>query len=215
MGSGDKTRFGRRPDFRGWQRASSGQWHKALPLLALGLVAFWGGRQLTALLSPSAQVYRTLAPAQPQAAAAATAQGHWFGEAPLQQVAAPPPIRLLGVYAPNMPGVQGFAIVDSNGHPQPLLQGKQTADGWELVKIAPNGVTVRSGGSEQFVPLQPRGPGGAAGDAGDAPQGAQPPIQPQPPQMTPGAVPVPVPGQNAVPDAQPQPAVDPAAMIRQ
>ncbi|WP_168209750.1 type II secretion system protein N [Chromobacterium paludis] len=188
-------------------------WHKALPAMAMGLLAFWAGQQLSAWLSPPAHAYRALAPAQPQAAAAATAQGHWFGEVPVQQAAALPPIRLLGVYAPTLPGVKGFAIVDNNGKSEPLLQGKQTPDGWELVKVAPNGVTIRSGGSEQFVPLQTRN--GAAGGV-DAMQAAQPgtPGQMPPPQM-PGAMPVPVPGQNAVPDAQPQPAVDPAAMIRQ
>ena len=211
MGSGDKTRLSRKPDFSRWTLPGR-QWHQGLPALAMGLAAFWLGQQLTSLLAPSAQAYRTLAPAQPQTAAAAAAQAHWFGEAPQQPVAALPPIRLLGVYAPTRPGVEGFAIIDSNGHAQPLLQGKQTADGWELVKIAPNGVTLRSGGNEQFVPLQARSGGAAAGD-GDA---GQPPPQPGLAQPAgPGAVPVPVPGQNSVPEAPPQPAVDPAAMIRQ
>ncbi|OHX12861.1 hypothetical protein [Chromobacterium sphagni] len=205
----------RKPDFSRWKLPGR-QWHKGLPALAMGLAAFWLGQQLTALLAPSAQAYRTLAPAQPQTAAAGTAQAHWFGEPPQQPVAAPPPVRLLGVYAPTLPGVEGFAIIDSNGHAQALLQGKQTIDGWELVKIVPNGVTMRSGGNEQFVPLQPRNGGGVAVGDGDAGQAMQPPLQPGQMQPAgPGAIPVPVPGQNSVPEAPPQPAVDPAAMIRQ
>ncbi|MEO9386189.1 type II secretion system protein N [Chromobacterium phragmitis] len=211
MGSGDKTITRRRLDFSRW-RLPGRQWHKALPVLALGLTAYWLGQQASALLAPSAGAYRDLAPAQPQAAAAAAAQGHWFGEAPQQATAAPPPVRLLGVYAPSREGVQGFAIIDSNGHPEPLLQGKQTPDGWELVKVAPNGITLRSGGNEQFVPLQQGGGGAQTG--GDMPQSLPQPSPAMPPaQPMPGAMPVPVPGQ--VPDAQPQPAVDPAAMIRQ
>lgn len=211
MVSGDKTIMRRKLDFSRW-RLPGRQWHKALPAAALGLAAFWLGQQLSALLAPSAPSYRDLAPAQPQAAAAAAAQGHWFGEAPQQPVAALPPVRLLGVYAPSRDGVQGFAIIDSNGHPEPLLQGKQTPDGWELVKVAPNGVTLRSGGNEQFVPLQRQSGGGGGDMQQSAP--SQPPAM-QPAQPMPGAVPIPIPGQNAVPDAQPQPAVDPAAMIRQ
>ncbi|MBM2885126.1 hypothetical protein JFK97_12065 [Chromobacterium phragmitis] len=214
MGLGDHNKLVGKLNFDKL-RLPGAQWHKALPALAMGIAVFWLGQQLSGWLSPSPRAYRALAPAQPQAAAAAVAQGHWFGEAPQQQAAALPPLRLLGVYAPALPGVLGFAIVDNNGHAEPLLQGKQTADGWELVKVAPNGVTIRSGGSEQFVPLQARN--GAAGGVDAATQPPpQAPGQMQPPPM-PGAVPVPVPvpSQNSVPDAPPQPAVDPAAMIRQ
>ncbi|WP_158253661.1 type II secretion system protein N [Chromobacterium alticapitis] len=212
MGFGEYTKKGRKLDL-GRLRLPSKPWHKALPALAVGALAFWVGQQLSVWLSPAAHAYRALAPAQPQVAAAAVAQSHWFGEAPAQAVAAPPPIRLLGVYAPSLPGVQGFAVVDNNGRAEPLLQGKQTADGWELVKVAPNGVTIRSGGNEQFVPLQARHGGAGGGDSAPQQPAAMPGMAP-PPQM-PGAVPLPVPDQNAVPDAQPQPAVNPAAMIRQ
>ncbi|UTH72275.1 type II secretion system protein N [Chromobacterium sp. IIBBL 290-4] len=183
-------------------------------MLAALALAYWSGQQLTALLSPSARAYRALAPAQPQAAAAAAAQAHWFGEAPQQPVSAPPPIRLIGVYAPTMPGVQGFAIIDENGRAQPLLQGKQTADGWELVKIAPNGVTVRSGGNEQFVPLQSRAGGGAV-DNGQQQQAGQAQQFNQIPIPQPGVVQAPPPGPQTAPDNPQQPAVEPAAMMRQ
>ncbi|OWY37595.1 hypothetical protein CEK28_16335 [Xenophilus sp. AP218F] len=183
------------------------QMHRLLPFLALAVIAVWLGQQLSGWLAPASRSYRSLSAPSPQSAAAGVAQAHWFGEPVQQQAAALPPLKLIGVYAPSRPGVAGFAIIDNNGHAEVLLPGKATPDGWELAAIAANGITVRSGGSEQFVPLQARG-GGAAPDV--------PPGQ-HPPALAPGA-PVPAgvpPPPGQLPESLPQPAVDPAAMVRQ
>jgi hypothetical protein len=182
-----------------------GRMHKALPLLVMGLIAYWLGTLLSQWMAPAGNGFRHLSEPGPQTAAASVAQAHWFGEAMLQQAAAPPPIRVIGVYAPERPDIAGFAIVDQNGQSTVLLQGKSTADGWELARVTATGVVLRSAGREQFVPLQARTAAGIPQSAGAVP--ATPP-----PQLTePGAMPLPMP--SATPEATP-PAVNPATLVR-
>ncbi len=155
---------------------------KATPLLAGLVLAVYAGSQLVTLLSPTTHGYRALPVPAPAEQAGSVAQAHWFGVEPVAQLDAPPPLTVIGVYAPqgNAPG--GFAIVDENGHSTPLLQGKSTAGGWTLRRVEASGIVVTQGGQERFVPLIARS---GANPAAVTPAGVDPAGMPGAPAMMP------------------------------
>ncbi|MCP1289112.1 MULTISPECIES: hypothetical protein [Chromobacterium] len=190
--------------------ATLGRLVAALPWLALAGAAVWLGMTVAPILGPAAKQWRGLSEPAPQSAAANVAMAHWFGEPVAQQAAALPPVKLIGVYAPQASGAPGFAVIDDNGRSVALLLGKTTPDGWELAQITASGVLMRSGGSEQFVPLVERVPGAGGAVGGSAPPPMPPPISPpsQAPVSPPAVVPV-------NPETPPQPGLDSASMVRQ
>ncbi|MDF0604175.1 hypothetical protein HZU77_000705 [Neisseriaceae bacterium TC5R-5] len=167
-----KRLFSWRLNSRGWQSSLAvlSRLIELLPILALALALFYLGQQLAPLLAPAGSSWRSLAEPSPQSAAAGIAMAHWFGEVPQQQLAALPPVKLIGVYAPQRSAVSGFAIIDNNGHPQVLRQGEKTAEGWELVEISGSSILLRSGAGEQRVALMSREGAGAAQTGGMMPR---------------------------------------------
>ena len=191
--------------------AALGRLVAALPWLALAGAAMWLGMAVAPWFGPAAKQWRGLSEPAPQSAAAKVAIAHWFGEPVAQQAVALPPVRLIGVYAPQASGVPGFAVIDDNGRSVALLQGKTTPDGWELARITASGVVMRSGGSEQFVPLIERAPG-SGGAGGVAPPSMPIPSPVAPPSQAPVSPPAVVP---VNPETPQQPGLDSASMVRQ
>ncbi|GGY08147.1 hypothetical protein [Paludibacterium paludis] len=150
---------------------------RSVPLLAGVLLAAWAGGELAALLAPATHGRRPLPVAAPAENAGTVAAAHWFGTEPVAAAEAPPPLSVIGVFAPMGDGKDGFAIVDENGHAAPLLQGKTTSGGWKLARVEASGIVLVQGAQERFVPLVARG--------GQAPQGAGPDMLAQQPPLSP------------------------------
>ncbi|TDR70756.1 hypothetical protein [Paludibacterium purpuratum] len=120
----------------------------------------WTGWRLHPLLAN--QPASSLRDAQPDlvADAAQAANRHWFG---VETPPVAPQLTVLGVFAPGQGARQpGFAIARHDGGDSALLTGQRVGD-WQVMTIAPEGLTLALGRARQFYPLNRAATGGAAG----------------------------------------------------
>jgi hypothetical protein len=93
----------------------------------------------------------------------------------IEQPPVAPALTVLGVFAPGHGAHEpGFAITRHNGGASALWSGQRIGD-WQVVAIAPTGLTLGQGRARQFYPLSRAAEGAMPQDAGGDAGGPPPP----------------------------------------
>ena len=131
----------------------------------------WAGWRLYPLWTTGAAAPASASPPDPAAAAAQVAERHWFGT---DRPPVAPALTVLGVFAPGHGAREpGFAITRHDGGDGALWSGQRLGD-WQVVRIAPEGLTLAQGRARQFYPLS-RDNGHVPAAAADDAEGPPPP----------------------------------------
>jgi hypothetical protein len=122
--------------------------------------ALWAGWRLATLTAPAA--FSALEWRLPNVgqSAAQLADLHWFGQLAALEA---PMVVVQGVFSPGEGShAGGFAVIEQDGQLRYVQSGQELADGWRLVQIRPDGVSLQNGEQQQFYPLASRPMGTAA-----------------------------------------------------